>query len=125
MLGKVYGEIAAHIASQGGEFAGAPYAAYYNMDMEDLDIELGIPVAQPLPGAGDIQAGEIPAGQYATCLHVGPYHEVSAAWEALGKYMEENRHQPIGAGYEMYLNDPAETAPEALETEVAFPIFSG
>jgi len=35
----------------------AAFAAYYNMDMENLDVEMGFPVAKPLAGRGEIKAG--------------------------------------------------------------------
>jgi effector-binding domain-containing protein len=123
-LGQTYGAIAQHLGQLGEAPAGPPFTAYYNMDMQDLDVEIGFPVSRRLPGTGDIQPGEIPGGRAVTCLHVGPYHQVSAAYQALDEWMKAHGHEPSGAPYEMYLNDPAQTAPEALETRVTFPIRS-
>jgi effector-binding domain-containing protein len=36
--------------------------------------------------------------------------------------MEENGYQPTGVAYEVYLNDPDETPPEELQTQIAFPL---
>ena len=64
--------------------------AYYNMDMQDLDIEAGFPVSRGLSGKGDIQTGEIPGGKVATCLYTGPYSDIEPAYNALSQWMKEN-----------------------------------
>jgi hypothetical protein len=51
----------------------AAITAYDNMDMQALDVEIGVPVPAPLPGADDLQPGEIPGGRFATCTYVGLY----------------------------------------------------
>ena len=108
---------------QKGEFpAGPPFTAYYNMDMQDLDVELGFPVSHSLPGVGDIQAGEIQAGKFAVCIHIGPYNEIESAYRALSAWVEEQGYKASGVAYEFYLNDPAEIPPEALQTQIAFPL---
>jgi effector-binding domain-containing protein len=121
-MGEVYGQIMAFLGQTGENPMGAPYAAYYNMDMEDLDVELGIPVGKPLKPQGDLKGGEIPAGKYASCVHTGPYNEVENAYTELTAWMEAEGHVPTGVAYEIYLNDPAETPPDQLLTEVLFPL---
>jgi len=122
VLGQAYGSVAQYVGEQGGQFAGPPYVAYYNDDMEDLDIEIGFPVARELPGRGEIQAGEIPGGRAAICIHVGPYGKIDRAYEALSQWMEESDLKPTGVAYEFYLNDPEETPPEQLMTQIVFPL---
>ena len=73
-----------------------------------------------LPGREDIQPGRIPPGRVATCLHVGPYGEIGPAYEALSGWMQANRHQGTGIAYEIYLDDPAQTPPHELKTQIAF-----
>lgn len=124
VMGQAYGRIGQYMGELEAQCAGPPYAAYYNEDMEDLDLEIGCPVAQELPGRDEIEAGEIPGGSFATCLHVGPYAEIGPAYEALSEWMEENHLQPTGAAYELYLNDPEETPPEELMTQIMFPLRS-
>ncbi len=104
--------------------AGAPFAAYYNMDMQDLDVELGFPVPKELPGKDEIKAGHLPGGKYAVVLHTGPYDQVGPAYEALAKWVAEKGYQATGVAYEVYLNDPGQTKPEDLQTQVMFPLNS-
>lgn len=122
VLGACYGTIAQYLGELGQHPAGPPFTAYYNEDMQDLDVEIGFPVARELPGRGEIQAGEIPGGQLATCLHTGSYSDIEAAYEALGQWMAENGYEPSGAAYEMYLNDPEDVPPEELQTLIMFPL---
>ena len=96
--------------------------AYYNMDMQDLDIEIGFPVSRVLPDKAEVQTSEIPAGKHATCLYTGPYEGLPPAYEALTAWIQAHGYEPTGVAYEHYLNDPATTLPEALQTQIAFPL---
>jgi len=102
--------------------SGAPFAAYYNMDMEDLDVEAGFPVPKMLTGKNDITPGEIPAGKYAVCLHVGPYGEAAPAYNVLMDWIKENGYTPTGVAYEFYLNDPSQTPETELQTKIMLPL---
>ena len=124
VLGEAHGAIDRHMGELEEPCAGPPYAAYYNEDMQDLDIEIGFPVARELPGRGQIQAGEIPGGQVATCLHTGSYSDIEPAYQALGRWMAENGYEPTDVAYEIYLNDPKEVPPEELQTQIVFPLQS-
>lgn len=69
IVGQAFGAVAQYLAELGETPAGPPFAAYHNMDMQDLDAEFGFPVSRPLAGRGEIQPGEIPGGLVASCLH--------------------------------------------------------
>lgn len=122
VVGKAYGAIAQYLGEMGEQPAGPPFVAYYNMDMQDLDAEIGFPVSRKLPGRGDIQASEIPGGELATCLHIGPYDKVGAAYEALSRWIQDNGRAATGVAYEIYLNDPSQTLPQQLQTQILFPL---
>jgi effector-binding domain-containing protein len=120
VMGSTYGAVAQYLGELGEQPAGPPFAVYYNDDMQDLDVEIGFPVARDLPGRGDIQASEIPGGKVATCLYVGPYEDIEQPYNALGQWMGEHGYEATGLVYEMYLNDPQETPPEELQTQIVF-----
>ncbi|MZP30655.1 AraC family transcriptional regulator [Heliobacterium undosum] len=120
VLGKAYSEIIAYLNELGEAPADAAFAAYYNMDMENLDVEIGFPVAKPLAGKGDIQAGEIPAGRQVSSLYKGPYSKMEPFYAAMSRWMSENNITPTGVVYEFYYNCPAEVPEEELLTKVAF-----
>ena len=122
LMPGIYAQIAQYIGEIGGQPADPPYAAYYNMDMQDLDIEIGFPVSESLSGKGDIQIGEIAGGSYAASIHVGPYNEIAPAYSALTEWVEGEGHKTTGVAYEIYLNDPAEIPPEKLQTQILSPL---
>jgi effector-binding domain-containing protein len=122
VLPQSFDAIAQYICDLGQQPAGAPVVAYYSSDpdMQNLEIEIGYPVAQTLPGQGNIQLSEMSGGKAAACLYVGPYDKIQAAYEALMHWMQTQGHEGTGVCYEVYLNDPEQTPPEALETQIVF-----
>jgi effector-binding domain-containing protein len=121
-LGKAFAAVSAYLAELGEKPSGPPFTAYHNRDPQDLDVEMGFPVARKLPGRGEILAGEIPAGRVASCVYTGPYAGIAPAYEALAEWMEENGYEASGIAYEIYWSDPAKTRPERLKTQIVFPI---
>ena len=122
LLGRTYGAVAQYLGEMGEQPAGPPFVAYYNMDMQNLDVQVGFACAKKLPGKGEIQAGEIPGGQLASVLHTGPYDQCGLAYEALTQFVQESGRQATGVAYEFYLNDPQQTPPQQLQTLIMFPL---
>ena len=122
VLGKAYGEIEQYLAGLKEHPAGPPFVAYHNMDMSNLDCEIGFPVGKQLAGKGDIHAGTLPSGTVATCVYTGPYDKISPAYEELNRWIAEHHFQVTGAAYEIYLNDPNETPQSKLQTKIVFPV---
>jgi effector-binding domain-containing protein len=110
--------------------AGAPFIRYHVIDMEaELEIEFGIPVTAPVEASGRVRPGVLPAGRYATLIHVGPYDQLVAANAALQDWAQREgitlESSPDGRRWagrvEHYLTDPAaEPDPAKWETEVAY-----
>jgi effector-binding domain-containing protein len=119
-LDTSYGLVYQHLCAQGEPPAGPPYAAYYNMDMQNLDVEAGFPVSKSLTGEGEMKASEMLSGKFAACLHIGSYDELAPAYQALTQWTQENGYETTGVKYEVYLNDPALTPPEELRTQILF-----
>lgn len=121
-LGKAYSSIIAYLNELGEQPAAAAYAAYYNMDMEDLDVEMGFTVAQAIPGKDDIQAGEIPAGRQVSYLYKGAYQDMAPVYEAINRWIAEKGYEPTGICYEFYYNSPLEVPENELLTKIVFPV---
>lgn len=122
VMGRVFAEIIQYLAGVGENPDGPPYAAYYNMDMQDLDIEIGFPVSKKLDGRGEIQSGEIPGGQFAACLYTGPYSGIAPAYTALSEWIKSQDFTTTGVAYEFYITDPATTPADELQTQIIFPL---
>ena len=48
-----------------------------------LEVEAGVPVAQPLTGNGRVIAGALPAGRYVTLCHIGAPETLAGATASL------------------------------------------
>jgi effector-binding domain-containing protein len=55
-FGRVYGEILKYLEETGETTDGPAFGAYYNLDMENLDVGIGFIMPKAIPGKGDIQA---------------------------------------------------------------------
>ena len=122
ITGKVYESLMAFLDAMHEKPSGPPYILYHNMDMKNLDCEIGFPVAKQIAGKGDIHAGIIAASTIATCVYTGPYDGIGPAYEELNKWIAEHHFQVTGAAYEEYLNDPTETPQSKLQTRIVFPV---
>ncbi len=122
VIGDGYGKISAFIAREGLQPCRYPYVVYHNMDMNDLDVEMGIPVEATLPGDGQVVGSLFRGGPAATCFYTGPYAGLAEAYGAIDQWVESEEFELAGVAYELYYNDPAVTPPEELQTLIAYPL---
>ncbi len=104
LIGQSYGKMATYLQEVGELLADVPYVAYHNMDMQNLDVEFGFPVARPLPGKGDIQSGSIPTRKVIFCMYRGPNSEMAPVYDEMAKYIAGHHLEPFGTTYEHYYN---------------------
>jgi len=121
LIGESYGRMAAYLKELGEILADVPYTAYHNMDMQDLDVEIGFPLSKALPGRDDIQAGSIPGGKVIFCMYRGAYSEIGPVYEEMMKWVQDNGFTSSGSSYEYYYNGPGFPESEML-TRVVLPI---
>lgn len=86
------------------------------------DVCMVVPIA--MTPKGEVGAKQIPAGRYASFLYKGSYEHLQAVYDTIyAKRIPEMgyslRDEP---GYERYLNDPTQTKPEDLLTEICIPV---
>jgi len=109
-----------------GEFI--PLCIYHDDPKVTPTDKLRTDVCMVLPVAaspkGDIGYKEIPAGRYASFLYKGPYDNLHVVYDTIyGKLLPEMEcTMRDEASAERYLNDPANTAPEDLLTEITIPV---
>lgn len=120
-VGQAFGGAMATLGQAGVAPAGVPFMVYHDVIDEHTEgeVEACIPVA---PGAAEGVAVDIPAAEVVSTVHHGPYMEIGPAYEALGAWLAEQGCEPVAPPREIYLNDPGDTAPEELLTEVQFPL---
>lgn len=115
-------KVGEHLTKLGARPGGPAFVAYSNLDMHNLTVEIGFPVAGGLAGANDVSARIIPGGPAGVCLYTGPYQDLASVYQQLNTYLEGQGREPTGVSYEFYLNDPAVTPPDELKTQIIFPL---
>ena len=109
------------------EISGEPFTIYHKMDRvkNEAAFTVGIPVEEfPDEIPSPYHDGKIPTLSAFMILHEGPYHHLGNPW-TLGYMMARNKEIKLRKGYppfEVYLNDPQDTADELLETAIYFPV---
>jgi len=105
-----------------------PYCIYHDdpkvTPVEKLRTDVCMVMPATVTPKGDIGFKQLPAGRYAIFLYKGSYEHLQAVYDTIyGKYIPEMectfRNE---ASAERYLNNPAETAPDELLTEIYIPI---
>lgn len=120
LIGKTFGRIVGYIGQQGEEPLGPAFIAYYNIDMENLIVEIGFPLAKEIEGKEDMILRYIPAGRKATGFHKGAYGDIAPLYERLTSFISEKGLEPTGVVYEYYYNSPGEIPESELLTKVEF-----
>jgi Transcriptional regulator, effector-binding domain/component len=122
VIGESYGKIMGYLTEQGIQPKFAPFAAYYNMDMQDLDVEMGFPVEKTLPDRDEIKAGQILPGKIVSCNYKGPYREMEKPYKDIMKWIEDNGYELAGVFYEYYFYSPADVPESELLTRIVIPL---
>ena len=129
---QAFPELFGRLAGTGTAPAGPPFIRFLVIDMEALlQLELGVPVAEPVTESGRIRPGVLPAGRYAVLRHIGHYDGLIDANAALQRWAHDRglefdmRDTPEGSAWgsrlEEYITDPSrEPDPAKWETDVAY-----
>lgn len=103
--------------------AGPPFARYFSMSADGLDVAAGFPVAEPFFGAEVVHPGELPAGPAAVATHVGGFDGLEAAWRALRRRIDELGRRRGENPWEVYFVGPGSGVDEAAwRTELIWPL---
>ncbi len=123
VIGESFGKLFDYMESQGKLLCEAPFVAYYNMNPQDLDIEIGLPVAEKLLGTAEILSGVIPSGRAVFCMYRGPYSQIQPIYEDMDRWIKNHQEDAVGIAYEYYYNDFDFPESELL-TKIVMPLKS-
>ena len=108
----------------GGHMVGVYYDDPAATPAADLTSHAAIELPEPAPIAAPLQELHLPAGPHAVLTFTGPYSGLPAAYDQLFRnWLPESGRLPANSPvFEVYLNSPMDTAPEALVTEICLPL---
>jgi effector-binding domain-containing protein len=124
-IGESYGAIMRYLNELGAQASGEPYTAYHNLNMQDMDVEMGFPVSKPMPPQGEIKSGRIAASRVVSALYVGPYSGLEIVYNEIFKWIAEKGLKLKDVYYEYYYNSPQEVPEKELLTKVVMPVEKG
>lgn len=123
-------DLARRLGELGVVPSGPPFGRYHEFGPEQVDVEIGIPVPEPvtsLAPLGEVPAGqpgasELPGGPAAVTVHRGGYDGLPATYERLHEWIHEQGEAEGGGPWESYLDDPQLVDPAEVRTEVTWPL---
>ena len=102
MVGDRLATLSRHLRDHGLRPAGPPFVRYHTFGDVQTDMEFGVPLTAPAEPAGDIAAGELPAGPAATTYHDGPHIELGKAYREIAAWCAAHNRTPAGPAWETY-----------------------
>ena len=120
---EVFPKVMGWIQGNGLTPATMPMAMWHDMDRETgmCDVQAGIILHEASDGEGEIAGAQTVGGETLVLMHVGPYSEMGKSWGRVYAKAAELGREP-GPGYEIYVDDPTEVAPEEMRTEIHLPL---
>ncbi len=91
---------------------------------EELRSHAGIVVGEEAHVPEGLETVEVEGGKVAVMHYTGPYAGLKAAYDYLfGEWLPQSGEEPREApAMEIYLNNPMDTAPDDLKTDVCLPL---
>jgi effector-binding domain-containing protein len=117
---EVFNNIVEYVSKKEGLSLGPAYIAYYSMDENNLEVEIGFPVSEEIPGEGEITCTKIPGGKRVVGYYKGAYAYMTYLYDEMLKWILLNNLEPSSLVYEYYFNSPQDVPENELLTKVEF-----
>src|SRR5688572_16472578 len=106
----MFDEVYSFLNDSGIGGRGHNVALYHGADAQGAELEARVQLAQPFAASGKVACSKTPGGLAANCVHMGEYHLLGQAHEAVIRWLEA-QGKKIGVGWEVYgdwHDDPAQ-----------------
>ena len=114
LLDRVYVQVRAGLIVQSGHNV----FVYKDATKDGVRVEVGVQVSDYFENVEDVVYSSTPSGEVASTLHVGPYSDLSHAYDALSLWCKEHHRARANTYWEVY--GDWEEDPSKLETEVFY-----
>lgn len=121
---RVFDAVMTAVQEQQVAIAGPPFAMYFGMPSDTVEIAAGFPTASlTSETAGGVVPFELPGGRAVQLLHVGSYEDLGEAYGRVTAWMGEQGLTPADAMWETYLSEPTPGGdPAANRTLITWPV---
>ncbi len=103
--------------------SGPPFAIYHSFSSQSFDMEAGVPIKEIIVPPAGITCREIPAGNVVMTSFFGPYEATAIAYQAIEKYIKEQKLEIAGSPWEEYITDPSSEPDTAKwQTDIYYPV---
>ena len=119
VIPEACGEVWGAIRAQNFQGAGRNVVAYLD---GEISLEIGVELDSPLATAGGLTPSKLPAGTVATTAHLGPYHRLGEAHQAVIQWCNSHGHELVRPCWEIYghWNDEWNQDPSKIRTDVFY-----
>jgi effector-binding domain-containing protein len=124
-IDKAFAQLAEVIARGGVRTNGPPRAHYHYRDQNGIGFDLGFPIVAEDEAAAQragLATGRTLSGEAFTRVHEGSYAGLSRTYKELEQELKAKELNACGDVWEVYLNDPDDTPPDKLRTQIYWPI---
>lgn len=113
-----------NLIGQAGEAIALYFSDPTQVPAEELESVAGFAVPETTPVDDPLQTMETRGGDYAVLRYRGPYADMPRAYDWLyGEWLTQSGREPADAPcMEIYLNNPRDTAPADLLTDICLPL---
>jgi effector-binding domain-containing protein len=115
VLPTAYGEVWEYVRAAELPGVGRNLALYLD---DEIHLECGVEVSEPFTGDDKVFCSHLPAGPVAATVHLGPYHRLPEAHQAMRAWCANQGYALAGPNWEIYGHWTDD--PEKLCTEVFY-----
>ena len=124
VIGSSFGDVYAYLGRHRVATAEPPFIIYQGQpgpENAPFPIQICAPISLPMEPPPGWTCTTLPAGLFASVIHVGPYDSLGIAYDDLTAWIGRQGLAVGGPPREVYLSDPS-TPPQETRTVVEFPV---
>ena len=124
-IGSSFGDVYAYLGGHRIATSEEPFVIYHGQPGQEnapFPIQVCAPISMPMDPPSGWTCTTLPAGLFASVVHVGSYDSLGVAYDDLTAWIAHQGLVVAGPPREVYLSDPT-TTPAETRTVVEFPVI--